>query len=133
MKNSALVTLGVIFLILLGLKWGHDSVVKRRAAEAKCYSQMALAIEDLRMSNKNTLIYLCRELWGKKHWEGARETDLLSRKGYICRKQFSNKERLIASLNPKELSKAKYEAYARCMGWDIKRPAPKEETAEPEK
>lgn len=133
MKNSVLVVLGVIFLILLGLKWGHDSVVKRRAAEAKCYSQMALAIEDLRMSNKNTLIYLCGELWGKERWEGARETDLLTRKGHICRRQFSSKERLIASLNPEKLHKAKYEAYARCMGWDLKKPEPKKEVAEPEK
>jgi hypothetical protein len=131
MKNSLLIVLGVIFLILLGLKWGHDSMVKRRAAEAKCYSQMALAIEDLRMSNKNTLIYLCGELWGKEHWEGARKTDILTRRAHVCQRQLSNMDRLIALLNPQELAKAKYEAYAKCMGWDISKTVPEQEVAEP--
>jgi len=103
MKNSVLIVLAVIFLVILGLKWGHDARVKRRVAEADCYSQMANAIKDLRMSNKNTLLYLCSELWGETHWRTARETDILARKEYICQRHMSSKDKLIASKNPEKL------------------------------
>ena len=133
MKNSVLIVLAVIFLVILGLKWGHDARVKRSVAEADCYSQMANAIKDLRMSNKNTLLYLCSELWGEAHWRAARETDILARKEYICQRHMSAKDKLIASKNPEKLPKIKYEAYAKCMGLDTKKPALKKEVAEPEK